>query len=239
MAMDIVDMLVNSSDEYLTGYYYSRRPKTPEDGKVTFSYKQLDPSSHVFDTVLGNVRSDRSTYAIKTNDDCGFQVGGYIVTQNGLCWTITEVVTNENAEHENAVLRWFREAKNAACSVRMLQVDSLFAVENAYRTDCLVTVNLCQDKKYEALGGDARYGACHFSVTVDGKELSQNEINIEIGDMIQGYVPIKVHFSVPKGKTGILTITLTLSDSTTKDYFVYARSYQTNQESLELNFAFD
>ena len=76
MAMDFIDMLVDTSKEKLTGYFYKRRPRTPEDGRITFKYEQLDPNSRVFDKVLGNVRADRATYAIKTNDHCGFNVGG-------------------------------------------------------------------------------------------------------------------------------------------------------------------
>ena len=142
MAMDYIDMLVDTSSEKLTGYFYKRRPRTPEDGRITFKYEQLDPNSRVFDKVLGNVRADRATYAIKTNDHCGFNVGGYIITQNGLIWEITEVVTNEQAKGSNDVLRWFRTAKNAECNVRMIQVDDLFVQEESYVDECKVTVAL-------------------------------------------------------------------------------------------------
>lgn len=142
MAMDYIDMLVDTSNEKLTGYFYKRRPRTPEDGRITFKYEQLDPNSRVFDKVLGNVRADRATYAIKTNDHCGFNVGGYIITQNGLIWEITEVVTNEQEKGSNDVLRWFRTAKNAECSVRMVQVEDFFVQEESYVTECTVTVEL-------------------------------------------------------------------------------------------------
>lgn len=142
MAMDYIDMLVDTSNEKLTGYFYKRRPKKPEDGRITFKYEQLDPNSRVFDKVLGNVRADRATYAIKTNDHCGFNVGGYIITQNGLIWEIAEVVTNEQAKGSNDVLRWFRTAKNAECSVRMIQVDDLFNQDESYIDECKVTISL-------------------------------------------------------------------------------------------------
>ena len=129
--MDFTDFLIDTSDEYLTGYYYPRRPKTQTDGKISFEYKQLDPNSRVFSKVLGNLRVDSATYAISTNDMIGFKVGGYIATQNGLFWTITEVITNEEDDGKNAVLRWFKHAKSAKISIRMKQVDNLYT-ENDY-----------------------------------------------------------------------------------------------------------
>ena len=225
MAMDIVDMFVNTSDEYLTGYFYARRPKTPEDGRVTFKYKQLDPNARVFDTVLGNVRSDSATYAIKTNDHCGFNVGGYIVTQNGLCWTITEVITNEQVNGENAVLRWFTGAKNAECSVRMLQVDSLFAVENAY-TKCKVDFLFVGD----GLGFAQIHIGCLFSATVGGKEISQNEIKVET---YAGSANIKsISVFAPKGSSVVLTVKEYEMASTSSVF--YARSYQTKESICEI-----
>lgn len=137
--MDFIDLLVDTSSEFLTGYFYKRRPKSLNDGRVTFLYKQLDSNSRVFNSVLGNVRSDSETYAIKTNDHCGFNVGGYVSTQNGKIWIITEVVTNEEAEGANEALRWFRTAKQRECSVRLLRVDNLFT-EDTY-SQCVVTVS--------------------------------------------------------------------------------------------------
>ena len=140
--MDFIDFLVDSSDEYLTGTFYARRPKTVEDGGINFTYKQLDPNSKRFGKVLGNVRADVANYAISTNDHCGFSIGGYIVTQNGLIWQITEIVTNEEVKGKSDVLRWFTSAENSEQSLRMIQVDNLFEIEESYNKWCDITVNL-------------------------------------------------------------------------------------------------
>lgn len=145
--MDYIDFLVDTTDEYLTGYFYKKRPVSAEDGKITFKYKQLDPNSRVFGKVLGEVRADRANYAIKTNDQCGFNIGGYIVTQNGLIWQITEVVTNEEVKDGNDVLRWFKRAKNAECSVRMVQIDNLYPINETYDDICEITVTINDDRK--------------------------------------------------------------------------------------------
>lgn len=138
--MDYIDMLVNSSDKKLTGYFYKRRPKTREDGRITFKYEQLDPNSRVFDKLLDNVRADRAIYAIKTNENISFNVGGYIVTQNGLIWEISEVVTNEQEKGSNEVLRWFTTAKNAECNLRMVQIENLFDYTETLVSECKISL---------------------------------------------------------------------------------------------------
>lgn len=180
MAMDFIDMLVDTSNEKLTGYFYKRRPRTPEDGRITFKYEQLNPNSRVFDKVLGNVRADSELYAIKTNDHCGFNVGGYIITQNGLIWEITEVVTNEQAKGSNDVLRWFRTAKNAECNVRMIRIDDLFVQEESYVDKCKVSIHLTK-------------GAFIYDATVNIVN-GEQEIDFEYIDNYDG-----IEFSVPKG----------------------------------------
>lgn len=110
-----------------------------------FKYKQLDPNSRVFDKVLGEIRADSARYAIKTNDACGFNVGGYIVTQNGEFWEITEVVTNEEEKTTKNALRWFKRVNNAEISVRMIKINDLYSVEDAYLTNCTVTIALFEN----------------------------------------------------------------------------------------------
>ena len=139
--MDFIDLIVDSSDEFLTGYFYSRRPKTKEDGRVTFMYKQTSPNSRVFETILGNVRADKATCAISTNDDCGFAVGAYIITQNGLIWEIVEVAKEEETKTNKDALRWFKKAVNAETNIRMIEVDDLFERMQAYTSNCLVRIN--------------------------------------------------------------------------------------------------
>ena len=140
MSFDFIDMIVNTGDEFLTGVFYHRRPVSPMDYGVTFRYKQLDPNSKVFDKVLGELRKDSATYAIKTNDDCKFKVGGYIRTQNDLLWEITTVITNEEVEGGNEALRWFKVAKNSEVSIRMVQVDDVWGIDEAYKGRCNITI---------------------------------------------------------------------------------------------------
>ena len=60
MGSAFLNMLSLKDDEFMTGYYYERRPVSPEDGRTIFYYSRLDPYSRVFDTQLGQIRIDRS-----------------------------------------------------------------------------------------------------------------------------------------------------------------------------------
>ena len=132
----------DTREKPLTGLFYKVRPKSAKDTPIKFKYKQLDPNSRVFDKVLGEIRADSARYAIKTNDACGFNVGGYIVTQNGLFWQITEVVTNEEEKTTKNALRWFKRVNNAETSIRMIQVNELYPVEDTYSTKCEVVISV-------------------------------------------------------------------------------------------------
>lgn len=132
----------DTREKPLTGLFYKVRPKSAKDTAIKFKYKQLDPNSRVFDKVLGEIRADSARYAIKTNDACGFNVGGYIVTQNGLFWQITEVVTNEEEKTTKNALRWFKRVNNAEISVRMIQINDLYPIEDTYTTTCEVIISV-------------------------------------------------------------------------------------------------
>lgn len=203
--MDYIDFLVDTTNEYLTGYFYKKRPISAEDGKIAFKYKQLDPNSRVFGKVLGEVRADRATYAIKTNDQCGFNIGGYIITQNGLIWQITEVITNEEVKGGNDVLRWFKRAKNAECSVRMVQVDNLFNINEAYEDVCEITVTIESGvrKTFKAYANGSEE---ELAYEVDGKsyifEVKKGSyVNISIVYNPGANSSISVAHKIPANKT--------------------------------------
>lgn len=211
--MDFMDLLVDTSDEYLTGHFYFRRPKSEEDGGVSFKYKQLDPNSRVFDTVLGNVRADRATYAITSNDKCDFNVGGYIITQNGLIWEIVEVITNEEVNGGNDVLRWFKKAANAECRVRMIQVDDIYDRAQAYETNCEVAILFNQ-------------ALMSFSAkeTLTGEALSYTKEKNSTGES----------YTFEVSKNTAVSLEFTLADGTAKKMQI--PSYRTVENTLDIEY---
>lgn len=197
MAFDFIDLIINNADEYLTGYYYERRPVSQDDGPITFNYRQLDPNSKVFSTVLSNLRADRATYAIATNDFDGFKVGGYVVTQNALIWEITEVISNEEAKGQNDSLRWFKTARGAEWSVRMIQVTDLIAVRESYTTECEIELTFNKQIKDANITSGVMYNIEVNVLKIYVDKGTEVEVNITFDDE-EGS---KYHLNISKEQT--------------------------------------
>lgn len=126
--MNYLDMLATKDDEYMTGYYYERRPVSPEDGRTTFTYSRLDSYSRVFDTQLGQMRIDRETYSLKTKTNLDWKVKGYISAQNGEFFQIVEVLTNDQPKGSEDVLRLFKTAIQTEYTIRLIKVDNPWGI---------------------------------------------------------------------------------------------------------------
>ena len=126
--MGILNFLTPKDDEYMTGYYYERRPKSPDDGRMKFRYSRLDPYSRVFDTALGQMRLDRETYSLKTRTSLPWKVKGYISAQNGKFFQIAEVLENEQPRGSEDVLRMFKRAPETEYTIRLVCVDNPWGI---------------------------------------------------------------------------------------------------------------
>lgn len=130
--MDFLDLINPSPDYYFTGYYYSRKPKpseAPELNREIFHYKQINPYSRTFGVIMGTVRLDEETYAIKTHDDCNFKVKGYISTQDGKMWIIDQILHDEQVPGTEEALRIFKKPVQSEYLMRLLRVDNPWEVE--------------------------------------------------------------------------------------------------------------
>ena len=123
-----LDFLTPKDDEYMTGYYYERRPVSPDDGREKFFYSRLDPYSKVFDTALGQLRIDRETYSLKTRTGLNWKVKGYVSAQDGRFFQITEVLENNQPRGSEEVLRLFKRAPETEYTVRMIKVDNPWGI---------------------------------------------------------------------------------------------------------------
>ncbi len=126
--MGILDFLTPKDDEYMTGYYYERRPKSPDDGRMKFRYSRLDPYSRVFDTALGQMRLDRETYSLKTRTSLPWKVKGYISAQNGKFFQIAEVLKNDQPRGSEEVLRLFKSAPETEYTIRLVCMDNPWGI---------------------------------------------------------------------------------------------------------------
>lgn len=126
--MGFLEMIAPKDDQFMTGYYYERRPVSPEDGRKVFRYSRLDPYSRVFDTELGQMRLDRSTYSLKTKSNLDWKVNGYISTQDGNFFQIEEVSENNQPKGSEEVLRLFKRAVLSEYTIRLIKVDNPWGI---------------------------------------------------------------------------------------------------------------
>lgn len=120
----ILDFLTPKDDEFMIGYYYERRPKTPDDGRIKFQYSKLDPYSRVFDVELGQMRLDRETSSLKTRTSIPWKIKGYISTQDGRFWQIEDYLENQQPRGSEEVLRLFKRAPETEYTIRIRRVDN-------------------------------------------------------------------------------------------------------------------
>lgn len=121
---ELLDFLTPKDDEYMTGYYYERRPASSDDGCVKFNYSRLDPYARVFDTVLGQMRLDRETYSLKTRSALPWKIKGYISTQDGRFWQIVDFMENNQPKGSEEVLRLFKRAPETEYTIRLSIADN-------------------------------------------------------------------------------------------------------------------
>ena len=126
--MGLLNFMTPKDDEFMTGYYYERRPTTPDDGRQKFRYSRLDPYSRTFDTQLGQMRLDRETYSIKTRTALPWKVKGYISSQDGLFFQIVEILTNPQPKNSEEVLRLFKRAPETEYTIRLIKFDNPWGI---------------------------------------------------------------------------------------------------------------
>lgn len=126
--MGFLEMLSGKSDEFMTGYYYARRPSSGDDGAQRFSYSRLDPYYRSYDVEFGQMRIDKSTYSLKTKTPLEWKVNGYVSTQDGEFFQITEIITDGQTRENEEALRLFKKALGREYTIRLLRVDNPWGI---------------------------------------------------------------------------------------------------------------
>ena len=121
---DLLNFLRVEDEEVLSGTYYKRLPESPIDNGVSFEYDIVNEKDKRYSTIIGNIRADGATCTIKTNDNCGFKINGYIATQDGSFWQIAGVGKHLVKPDSKQVLRLFRESAETEYVISFIEVEN-------------------------------------------------------------------------------------------------------------------
>ena len=93
--MDMLDLIKPRLGFTQRGTY--RRYQS--DAAQYFDYKDVDFPSNRYGEVMNNLITDSESRVIKTMQNCGYEVNGFVCTQDGKTWTIVSVIgENKNGE---------------------------------------------------------------------------------------------------------------------------------------------
>lgn len=122
MIDDILSLLNTNAEEVLSGTYYNVIPKTNLDGGEPFQYDIVNDSDKSYASVLGTIKTEQTMCTIKTNDDCGFKVNGYIATQDGGFWQISGIVKHLVNKNSKQALRLLKETAETEYIMRLIEI---------------------------------------------------------------------------------------------------------------------
>lgn len=121
---DFLDFLAISDEEVFEGTYYKRKPLTPTERGEPFRYDIVNDSDRAYAKLLDNMKTERTMLTIKTNDNCGFKIKGYIATQDGELWQINSFIKKLNKPENKQALRIIKETIETEWIIRLIQVDN-------------------------------------------------------------------------------------------------------------------
>ena len=74
------------------------------------------------------MRIDKSTYSLKTKTPLEWKVNGYVSTQDGEFFQITEIITDGQTRENEEALRLFKKALGREYTIRLLRVDNPWGI---------------------------------------------------------------------------------------------------------------
>lgn len=122
--MDFLDFLTIKDEEVLSGNYYEEYPMLPSDTYEPFQYDIVEETDRTYAKLLDAIKEERTVCTIKTNDNCGFKINGYIATQDGLFWQITGIVKRLIKEDNKQALRILKQSIETEYIIRLIGVDN-------------------------------------------------------------------------------------------------------------------
>ena len=122
--MGYLKFMSDSSDEILSGEYFSMLPNLPNVKGVKFHYDVVNDYDTNYAKLLDTVVAPIKTMTIKTNDNCGFTINGYVKGQDGNLWQVTGVLETLVNNNNKQALRLRKRTIQTLYVVRLIGIDN-------------------------------------------------------------------------------------------------------------------
>ena len=110
--------------------YYENTVDGPEDGGQEFTFDYVDPLSHTFRRLFGNIIEGKQDgeVAIRTRDQMPFRKGSYVVLASGKTFQIIQCQEHFSAASKQA-LRIFPVPPSVEYVIRMVEQSNVWGVQ--------------------------------------------------------------------------------------------------------------
>lgn len=127
--MDLLDIFAGKWDKVFTGNYYKELPNAPDDNAITFEYEAIDPTEWHYQRLFSNVVTTKSSScAIKTNTPLSYQVGSYVVLQNGKLYEIISVQEDYQSVEKQA-FRYLQRVAGVDYVIRLVELPNAWELK--------------------------------------------------------------------------------------------------------------
>jgi len=117
--MDMLDFLAPQDGYVLSGTYREKY----KDNPTYFAYDIVDSPRWSFGEIINNLVRDENACVIRTQDSLPWTVNGFVITQDGKAWRITEKMKHNTSRHKEA-LRIMRENPSTEWTLVLVEVDN-------------------------------------------------------------------------------------------------------------------
>lgn len=127
--MDYLDLANPQRRFTASAYYYPQEVDSPDIGGARFTYEYVDPLSHTYRKLFGNIQSTQGEgeVTIRTNTRLEYARGAYVKTQDGKYFQIIQMMTDFSAANKQA-MRLVPVPVSVEYVIRMVEVDDPWGI---------------------------------------------------------------------------------------------------------------
>lgn len=122
--MDLLDYLAPQEGYVLSGTYREKYKDEP----IYFEYDVVDSPRWSFGELINNLIRDDSACVIRTQYALKWIINGFVITQDGKAWRITEKIKHSTTKNKDA-LRIVTENPSTEWVLGMVAVDNPMEIE--------------------------------------------------------------------------------------------------------------